>query len=498
MKYYVERNLFMQRTKDTVFSKEYLPLLILVLFTFLSLALPSKIALVLTAAVFAVYAFLKPFDSILYLAVYVAIRPFLTEINPGLKLIGDIITVVLLVKLIIASKFDLKGLLKFKFFEWAFFVFLLLGSIVGYINGVSLGAIIFQIRTFIIMYLIYYFLSRTKLPENWPVKLAWTGVGLGWLLSLHGLVEKLSIRQLLLPTTWKYMPLSEENFARIYSLPGNPNSLALILMFCIIGIFYLKHVYDTANTEQYKIFLNISYVLFFGIFFLTYSRGTLISATILAIVYIIMTKNYRLIKQLVLGAIAGLILVFYPVNSGVMLVKNLGVEAPDASVVDLSERFGQLFQEKNVNRMQSTGRIFYIKKGFEIFSDYPITGSGFGTFGGAATISYGSPIYEKYGIDLSIYYKNKIYSDNQYIQIIAETGILGVIAFSLYLLGMLALFWKRRDTKFGAFMAALWLSTCASGAYYNIWELKIYTLIFFIILALFALENKFYKQYELR
>lgn len=487
----------MHRIRDTIFSKEILPLLILVIFTFLSLALPSKIALVLTSVVFVVYAFLKPFESLLYLVIYVAIRPFLVEINSGLKLIGDLITFVLLVKLLIASKFDIKGLLKFKLFEWAFFAFLLLGSIVGYINGVSIAAIIFQVRTFIIMYLIYYFLSRTKLPENWMVKLAWTGVALGWLVSLHGLVEKLSIRQLLLPMYWKYMPLSDENFARIYGLPGNPNSLALILMFCIIGVLLLKHVYDSSNTGKYKKFLNISFVLFIGIFLLTYSRGTLISAIILAIVYILMTKNYQLIKKLVIGWIAGLLLVFYPVNGGVWLVKQLGIEAPDESIVNLSDRFGQLLKDKNLDRMTSNGRIFYIKKGFEIYADYPIAGSGFGTFGGAATISYGSPIYDDYGIDLSIYFENKIYSDNQYIQIIAETGTLGVILFAIFLLGMLALFWKRRDTKFGIFMIALWLSTCASGAYYNIWELKVYTLIFFIILALFALENKFYKQYKL-
>lgn len=479
------------------FKKEILPLLILVIFTFLSLALPSKIALILTSVVFGIYAFIKPFDSLLYLVIYVAIRPFLVEINPGLKLIGDLITFVLLLKLLIVSRFNLKELLKFKLFEWAFFAFLLLGSVVGYINGVSLGAVIFQVRTFIIMYLIYYFLSRTKLPENWMTKLAWTGVGLGWLLSLHGLVEKLSIRQLLLPTYWKYMPLSDENFARIYGFPGNPNSLALILMFCVTGILYLKHVYDSGNTKQYNKFLNVSFVLFIGIFILTYSRGTIISAVILALVYILLTKNYQLFKKLVIGWIAGLVLIFYPVNAGVTLVKHLGVEAPDASVVNLSERFGQLLKDKNLDRMQTNGRIFYIKKGFEIYSDYPIAGSGFGTFGGAATISYGSPIYDDYGIDLSIYFENKIYSDNQYIQIIAETGTLGVIIFAVYLLSMLSLFWKRKDTKFGAFMVGLWLSTCASGAYYNIWELKIYTLIFFIILALFALENKFYKQYKI-
>lgn len=485
----------MQRIKDTLLSKEVLPLILLVIFTFLALALPSKIALVLTSIVFIAFAFFKPFESLLYLVVYVAIRPFLVEINSGLKLIGDLITFVLLIKLLIASKFDIKSLLKFKWFEWAFFAFLAFGSIIGLMNGVSTGAVVFQVRTFIIMYLVYYFISRSQLPANWTIKLAWTGVGLGWLLSLHGLVEKLSIRQLLLPEYWKYMPLSTENLARIYGLPGNPNSLALLMMFGIIIVIFLKKFYKDL---QYKWFLNSSLVLFIGILILTFSRGTLISGFILAVTYVLLSKDWKLIKQFVIAWIAALILVYYPVNTGVKLVEWFGVEAPDGSVGNIKDRFGQILDKKNMERMTSNGRIFYLEKGFEVWKDYPITGSGFGTFGGAATLSYGSPIYEDYGIDLSIYFENKIYSDNQYIQIIAETGAIGVILFAIFLLSMFALFWKRRTTNFGQFMIALWLSTCASGAYYNIWELKVYTLMFFIALALFAIENKFYRQFHIK
>ena len=203
----------MQRMKQSLLSKEVLTIGLLVVVTFLSLLLPSKIALIVTSFIFAIFAFTKPLQSILYLLIYVAIRPLLVEVNPGLKLIGDLITFVLLIKLLISSRFDIKGLLHFKLFEWAFFLFLGVGSLVGYLNGVSIGAIVFQVRTFIIMYLIYYFLSRTVLPANWKQQLSWAAVSLGWLLSLHGLVEKISIRQWLLPEYWKYMPLSAENYS---------------------------------------------------------------------------------------------------------------------------------------------------------------------------------------------------------------------------------------------------------------------------------------------
>ncbi|WP_431029144.1 O-antigen ligase family protein [Lysinibacillus sp. LZ02] len=483
----------MQRMKQSLLSKEVLTIVLLVAVTFLSLLLPSKIALIVTSLIFAIFAFIKPLQSVLYLLIYVAIRPLLVELNPGLKFIGDLITFILLIKLLIASRFDIKGLLNFKLFEWAFFFFLGVGSLVGYLNGVSIGAIVFQVRTFVIMYLVYYFLSRTVLPANWKEQLSWTAVGLGWLVSLHGLVEKISIRQWLLPEYWQYMPLSAENLQRIYGLPGNPNSLALIMMFTIIAVLFLKNLY---KNMQYKWFLNISLVLFIGVLILTFSRGTLIAGAFFAITYLIFSRDWKLVKTLAIGWIAAFILVYYPVNASVSFVKYLGVEAPDGTVGSLADRFGQILDNKNVDRMVSNGRVFYIKKGFEIYQDYPVAGTGFGTFGGAATISYGSPIYADYGIDLSIYFENKIYSDNQYIQIIAETGTLGVILFAVYLLAMVALFWKQRHTRFGQMMIGLWIATGVCGAFYNIWELKVYTLIFFTIFAAFAVDHKFYKQYR--
>lgn len=481
----------MQRTIDLMFSKEILAILILVIFTFATLALPNKIAIVITGIVFVAFALVKPFESLLYLLIYVAIRPFLIEINPGLKLIGDIITFTLLIRLVIASKFNLRSLFTFKWFEITFFIFLIFGAAIGLKNGVSLSAVIFQIRTFLIMYLVYYFISRAKVPANWTGKFLWSSVLLGWILSLHGLVEKISIRQWLLPEYWKYMPLSAENMVRIYGLPGNPNSLALLMMFAIIAVIVLKM--KDVSKKQSRL-LNVSFVLFIGILLLTFSRGTLISAAVLGIVYIILSKQYTLIKKLALGGLAAFLLVYLPVTGAVKLVETLGVEAPKGSAGSLKERFGQTFDDKNLERMTANGRVFYLKKGFEIWKDYPITGAGFGTFGGAATIAYGSPLYENYGIDLSIYFENKIYSDNQYIQIIAETGAVGVILFAGFLLGMLGLFWKTRKSRFSQFMIALWLSTCASGVYYNIWELKIYTLIFFIILGIYAAHQKWYNN----
>lgn len=485
----------MLNSSHTIQKKDYFVIAALTALVLLLTLVPSKIALILTSIIFVSYAFIKPFQSLLFLIVYVSIRPFLTEINPGLKFIGDLITFVLLIRLLLETKLNMKTLFTFKWFEIAYFAFLAFGSIVAYFNDVSLSAIVFQLRTFLIMYLIYYYLARTQLPKNFKLSLAYTAVGLGWLLAVHGIIEKVSIRQLFLPEYWKYMPLSAENFSRIYGLTGNPNTLALLMMFSIIAVLFIAYELKLSRLTK---FLGVSFILFIGILILTFSRGTLISAIVLGLTYIIITRRFKLIKSLTIGFILSLLFVYLPVNAGVWAVKSIGVEAPDGSSIgSISDRFGQTFDEKNIERMTSNGRIFYIKKGFEIWKDHPITGTGFGTFGGAATIAYGSPIYEDYGIDLSIYFENKIYSDNQYIQVITETGAVGVLLFAAFLLTMLAVFiqdYKRFKHPFSAFMIALWLSTGVSGMYYNIWELKSYDLIFFVLLAVYMQDRKHFLK----
>ncbi|HJF33354.1 MAG TPA: O-antigen ligase family protein [Sporosarcina psychrophila] len=461
----------------------------------IALMLPSSIALVLTSLFFALFAFFRPQQSLLFLVVYVSIRPLLVEVNPGLKLIGDLITLIAFAKVIIAGRKDWKSLFSFKWFEWAFFAFLLFGAVSGLVQGVLPSAVIFQLRTFIIMYVLYYTVSRILLPEGWFQRLAWVTVWTSLIVSVHGIIEKLSMRQLLLPDVWKYKTLSATNFVRIYGLPGNPNSLALLLLFGILSVLFLQSIY---KTEKYKWFLNINLVLFLGVFILTYSRGTWISAVILGVVFITLTKNWKLLRRLVIAGVASFILIYFPVNLGVQYFETLGLEKPPTGPGSIGERFGETFDQKNLALMTESGRFFYINKGFEVFKDYPIAGAGFGSFGGSATLSYGSPIYKYYGIRSDIYGGKYFYSDNQYIQVIAETGVAGVVLFAAFLLAMLVLFWKERKTVFGKFMIAFWFATGFSGFYYNIWELKLYTMFYFIIFGVFASYTSQYVKFKIK
>lgn len=478
-------------------KQEWLEIALAIAVLIAATIIPSKIALISTAVFFALFAFFKPFQSLVILIPYVIFRSFFIELNPGMKLIGDLITFVVLARLLLVNIKNFKAFFYFKKFEIAFFLFLILGAIIGYINGVSLGAIVFQVRTFLIMYLLYYVLSRSKLPANFFVKLAWITLFSGIVLFVQGIVEKLSMRMLWMPEVWTQKVLSSTNFVRIYGLLNNPNSLALVMFFAICATVFLRFVY---KDEQYKYVFFLSQVAFTGMLLLTLSRGAWIASITFVIFFMLLARNWKMLKNIVITTVLAIIVVYLPTNFGVQYLQSIGVEnsvAPDDIGGGISNRFAETINEDNLALMNESGRVFYIKKGFEVLKDYPIAGAGFGTFGGSATLSYDSPIYEKYNIRSDIYGGKNFYSDNQYIQVIAETGAVGVLLFAGFLLLMVWMFWKERSAAFGQYMFALWFATGVCGFFYNIWELKVYTMFFFMIFAIFASNRHLYPMLEL-
>ena len=107
---------------------------------------------------------------------------------------------------------------------------------------------------------------------------------------------------------------------------------------------------------------------------------------IFGLVFILTTKNWQVLKRLVLAGVASIIIIYYPVNFAVQYFQTLGLKVPPTGPGSIGERFGETFDENNLALMSESGRFFYINKGFEVFKDIPMTGTGFGSFGGSADI----------------------------------------------------------------------------------------------------------------
>jgi putative inorganic carbon (hco3(-)) transporter len=477
-------------------KERYLYILAATVLYIAALIIPnSKIGLGVSL-VLAVLAFIKPKDGLLSLLIYFPMRSFLTEINPGLKLAGDIIIIAVFLRVLWDHKKNIKSLFQFTHFEWAFFAFMLIGTVAAFLTGVEIAAIVFQIRAFFITYLVYYSVKRIGITKEDVARFLWVTFTVAMILTVQGLVEKLSIRSMFMPETWVNRQLSPNNATRIYGLINNPNVLAVYLSIALMTSLYL---YQNVSKRGTKIFMMISMILMSGVWTLTYSRGTWIGFAIGLVIYILLTHNWKSMSRIALILIASVILINIPVAKASNWIKNTDFGQIDRNGPPEEDpnhgggstegkRLKDTFEKSTLELSKQTGRLFIVFKGFEIFKDHPLTGTGFATYGDSATKSYSSPIYADYGIDYDIY------SDNQYIQVIVQTGALGVITFAVFLLGMLYALWKmRKSSLFAIPLIGLLIGIYWCGFIYNIWEDKTFTLYFFMMLG-FILNEKEYKE----
>ncbi|SDJ24148.1 O-antigen ligase family protein [Salimicrobium halophilum] len=422
-----------------------------------------------------VLSFLKPRESLLALIPYFATRSFLKELTPALRLTGDLMILAALARVLWDTRKEWKRWFSFHPFEYGFFAFLIIGFGAGFLTGVSPVALVFQVRAFMITYFVFYIVRLIGVKEGDKTRLMWVTFFSALLLSIQGIIEKMSTRTLLMPEAWVERFLSPTNSSRIYGLMDNPNVLATFLTFGLlvtVGLLFKQH------KTALKVLIGIALVLMAGAWIMTYSRGTFIGIGVGVVVYFVLTRHWKGIAYLAGAMIIAYVLVVLPTNTVADWVATTDRGQVDRKAEDDSDsdRLKETFDRSTLELSMTSGRLFIVMKGFEIFRDYPVAGSGFGTFGDSATKSYVSPLYEDYGIP------RDTYSDNQYIQIIAQTGVLGVIAFAVFLLGMLTVLWKaRKDVKEAPLVLALLLGVYVSSLVYNLWEDKAFSTMYFLL-----------------
>lgn len=135
-----------------------------------------------------------------------------------------------------------------------------------------------------------------------------------------------------------------------------------------------------------------------------------------------------------------------------------------------SDRFLNLFKGSQYT-YDNNGRVYSIVNAVRVAMDHPIFGSGYGTFGSAASMTWEPTLYWTYNI------KSGFYADNQYTCIMAETGFVGLAIFLAFLFVTLAR--QRRDLL-------QFLTACVIGIFglfYNALEVQMASLLLWTILS---------------
>ncbi|WP_161974883.1 O-antigen ligase family protein [Bacillus timonensis] len=437
----------------------------------------SKLAIVITL-ILAILAFRAKHQGILILVLVVATRPFLIELNPGFKILGDLLILALLVRTFYDYRHDIKKLFTFHPFELAFFAFCIVGTISALITGVGMGALITQLRAYLLFYLIFYIVVRMEITEELIRKFALTTFSIAVVLSLHGFVEKISNKTVLMPEAWENWYLSWTNYIRVYGLLKGPNELSLFLLISFFISLYLVKKYQ----GKIRIFLYVGLTLIGTTILLTYSRGSLLSLIVFLVVYVFINRKIKPLVPIVLITLIsyGLFFVIDQVSSVYYdaYVAEKWENTNEQNKTDEQGRYKDTFSKDTLEQSSESGRIYYVQKAVEIFKDHPIMGTGFATFGGSATLKYSSPIYEDYDIN------RNFYSDNQYILILAETGILGILMVALTAIFLLTYTWKlRKGYYFSPLLLFLMVTIVMGSMVYNILENDSFMFYFFAVMA---------------
>ncbi|KSU60432.1 hypothetical protein AS034_16455 [[Bacillus] enclensis] len=437
-------------------------------------------------------------SGVLFLFVYFPIRPFLIEVNGGLKLTGDIV-ILLLFLLTFVHMFKKPGAIVRKYaFTLAFIGFCLTGTIAAFATGVGLPAIIFQNRAFIITFLLIFIAAELEISREDVRRFLWITIITGIVLSVHGLFEFIGHRTVLVPQAWEEWNLSSVNEMRVYGLTANPNVLGTYLSICLFASLYLWQ-----TSEKYKAWLISASILMLGVLCLTFSRGSILAFGIAYVLYFLLTRNWRLAVKLIITAVVGLAIIYYPANmardyaaAGIEDQSTKTQDSPDKTVEKekkpkqesrtsstFSKRFKEMFSDEIIQKSSEWGRLYVVFKGLEIYMEQPVIGTGFGTYGDSATLSYGSPIAEEYKLPA------RMYSDNQYIQLLVETGTIGTILVLAFVVSIIRRCWKDRKHPLTPVLFSFLIAILAMALFYNVLEEKILTLYFHAALGYFLREG---------
>ncbi|PHB65300.1 O-antigen ligase family protein [Bacillus wiedmannii] len=427
------------------------------------------------SALLAITAFRDEKLGIAYLLLFIPMRPFLSAYNAGFKFIGIFIILALLCKIIFQYRNTVSKLFTFHYFEIAYFLFCLFGAIVGLINNVSLVAIIMQLHTLLLYYFVFYIVSRLSFTRDDFILFAKVTFVAAIIISIQGLIEKISLRSMLLPEVWKNLDLAPTNKIRIYGMAGGPNELALYLTLAFLISLYLLR--NASVLMKYIVYIGLTLIA--TTLWLTYSRGAFLTILIFAFLYIIIQRSIPYWKTLLIVTLTSFLCA-----TGISLMTNY-FEGDSLG----AKRFSEALSEETVELSKQDGRIYYVKKALEIFQDKPITGYGFGTFGDAATQTYSSPIYKTYNITWNFY------SDNQYIQLLAETGIIGTILILIFTFGMFSIMWPfTKEHALSPLLLYLMVGAIIGSAFYNILENNTFMLYLYLTVG-YLYSRKTQKSY---
>lgn len=444
---------------------------------------------------------------VMFLCVFIAFRSLLADYTVSfIKILPDMLVLAYFALYSISIKFRYK----FKIYDWLFLGFLAVGFVSTVIvNRVgSLGGIynfIFEVRSITVYYLLFFVLRNLKLGKDEFCKVVVVMQRLSYVLLALATIEKIFNKEILFPQAWADGIIYPDNFARVYSMFNNPNTYGAFIALTLFLSLFKSLCFDEKNPMITYAVLTLSLLL-------TMSRSAIIimSLGLLLCLYFayrkykenpdrsklslrqigknifVKSKSHGVsLKKIAVGVmiVAVMSMASYMIiNTANSVYTQIKICSNNPSYVEddrkvssgrtnAFDRLKELSGSEIVTSSNINGRMYAVKTGIKIFFDHPVIGTGFGTYGSAASLQSEPSIYKEYDI------KFPFYADIQYICVFTETGIIGTLVFVALVLSVL---WSFRKNYFKLFLCVMigWL-----GLFYNVLEVQIVAMIFWSFLS---------------
>lgn len=444
---------------------------------------------------------------IIFLVCFIPFREYISYYTISyIKFLPDIIIFVTFVFLLLFKK------IKIRFS--ASDIIILLFALVTFITNICLNQrgilpFLLELRSLFLYYVLYYILRNTKIEINWNLFSKVLSLVI-FIVSIFSIVEKIFNKDFLFPNAWASSIVYKDNFARVYSVFNNPNTYAT---FIVLSFFLLNYLEYYKDIKCYKFI----YILLLINLWLSASRSAMIIFAVYIFVYLILIiKNKykdKLLNLLVIALISSICIFGISKMSNNYYFATV-VDKKPAGVIDviidanghrhnnplnpnsnkynsdiiddiakresggLINRILSLFKGNIYDLSTKDGRIYKIMVGIKVFKDYPVIGSGFGTFGDSVSLMI-NPIdfYEKYDLE------DNFYSDNQYLTIIVECGILGTVLMAAFVISLIIKY-RKNILKLTVVFCVMILCL-----FYNTLEVQIAMFMFYLFLCLPEKEN---------
>ncbi|MBL0385471.1 O-antigen ligase family protein [Tumebacillus sp. ITR2] len=235
---------------------------------------------------------------------------------------------------------------------------------------------------------LYFFVLNALLDDEDTIKdMINAMIIAAFLVACYGIYQKLSGVES--PKSWVYSEQESNIKLRVFSTIGNPNALGgYMVLITPIALSLAIHAKDWLKRSLYGIvalFLMYTMVM-------TYSRGAWIGFVAGMALYTVITRNKWLAGIGILGLVA----------------------APFVAH-DVVSRLTLAFTPEYLAKSANKGRVEFWGRAIKIWLKNPVFGTGIGTAGDSVATRHNMP--------------GATWIDNQYVKLLAETGIVGLLTY---------------------------------------------------------------------